>query len=298
MTIHITIDSSTYRVDLNHPIDISIPLDFHGEQPNAFGVPKAAARAYEDGNWVGDTRRGGSCNFEELKLIPHCNGTHTEGVGHIARERISINTILTQCFILSTLITVKPEPAGETADSYDPVKNSNDLLITRKTLSEVLNNVGGVARLPLGKQFGGQADPTTSGAGQASRLTFLGGLIIRTLPNDESKKSRNYMAQPPPFFSLEAMRYIVELGVEHLLIDVPSLERTFDEGKLNTHRLFWHIPPRTYDINPHQHSMKTVTEMIYIPNDVPDGRYLLTIQIPPFVSDAAPSRPILYLLQQ
>lgn len=270
MTINVHLGTSTYRVDLDRPIDISIPLDFHGAQPNAFGVPRATARAYEDQHFVGDTRRGGNCNFEELRLIPHCNGTHTEGVGHIARERISIHTILKQGFILSTLISVRPEPSRQTTDTYIPSKNDADVLITRKEISSALS---------------------------ASDRSFLKGLIIRTLPNDESKKSRDYMSHPPAFFSLEAMKFIVELGVEHLLVDLPSLERTFDEGKLSTHRLFWNVPPDTHEIDPRRHSMKTVTEMIHVPDDVPDGRYFLTIQIPSFVADAAPSRPLLYPVQ-
>ena len=39
---------------------------------------------------------------------------------------------------------------------------------------------------------------------------------------------------------------------------------------------------------------KTITEMVFAGQQVKDGKYLLNLQIPPFVSDAAPSRPILY----
>lgn len=272
MLLHFHIQSRTYSIDTGRAFDISIPLDFHGDQPNAFGVPKASAHAYKDQHFVGDTRQGGSCNFEELHLIPHCNGTHTEGVGHIANERIPLRSILPTDFIPATLITLTPETAHGTSDTYNPPKNDDDRLITQKGIADVLpkNNDG-----------------------------FLKGLVIRTLPNDDSKKTRDYMLHPPPFFSLEAMKSIVRLGVEHVLVDVPSLERTRDEGKLSTHRLFWNVPPATHDIDPERHSMKTVTEMVYVPNTVPDGRYLLYIQAPSFEGDAVPSRPILYpLLKQ
>ncbi len=63
-------------------------------------------------------------------------------------------------------------------------------------------------------------------------------MIIRTSPNSEDKKRRDYLKAEPPFFSLEAMRYIVENGVEHLLVDMPSVDRTFDDGHLNTHHIF------------------------------------------------------------
>jgi len=38
----------------------------------------------------------------------------------------------------------------------------------------------------------------------------------------------------------------------------------------------------------------TITEMIYVPDWVHDGFYLLNIQIASFVNDASPSKPILY----
>ena len=40
-------------------------------------------------------------------------------------------------------------------------------------------------------------------------------------------------------------------------------------------------------------STKTITELAYIPNTVKDGFYFVNIQIPHFVCDAAPSRPLL-----
>src|SRR5688500_14959896 len=94
----VEIDSKTYAIDLRFPIDIAIPLDFDGEQPRAFGVEPATSVACEYGSLVGDTRRGGSCNFERVTFIPHCNGTHTECVGHITNERISVLDCLKDVF--------------------------------------------------------------------------------------------------------------------------------------------------------------------------------------------------------
>jgi hypothetical protein len=39
-----------------------------------------------------------------------------------------------------------------------------------------------------------------------------------------------------------------------------------------------------------------VTELAYAPDAAPDGLYLLDLQVPAFVADAAPSRPVLYPL--
>ena len=121
-------------------------------------------------------------------------------------------------------------------------------------------------------------------------------LVIRTLPNDDSKKARNYMEHEPPFFSLEAMKYIVELGVAHLLIDLPSVDRLFDDGNLNAHHIFWNVAAGSHEADSKIALQKTITEMIYVDHKTDDGSYLLNLQIAPFVSDASPSRPLLYPL--
>ena len=99
------------------------------------------------------------------------------------------------------------------------------------------------------------------------------------------------MANKPPFLSVEAMNYIVSLGVEHLLIDTPSVDRLFDQGHLSSHNMFWETKQKEFNVSAKN---KTITEMIFVPSEVKDGRYLLNLQIPAFVSDAAPSRPVLY----
>lgn len=266
MKINYNISGKKYSSELFEPRRISIPLIFNGDQPNTYDVPPAESHPFETGNFIGDTRQGGSCNFEEVKLIPHCNGTHTECVGHISLERISLHDILIDSLIPSTLITVQPEHALETEDTYDPLKSEEDMMITAKSISDSI--------------------PEKSG--------FLSGLVIRTIPNEYSKTSRHYMNYPPPHFSIEAMELINSLGVEHLLVDFPSLDRTLDEGKLTTHHIFWNVERGSNDVNPSGCSLKTVTEMIFVPNDIRDGKYLTNIQIPDFVSEAAPSRVFLY----
>ena len=267
MIITFEINSISYTADTSFPYIISIPLNFNSEQPNTYNVPKAYSSAYEADGFIGDTRRGGGCNFENYFLITHCNGTHTECVGHISEERISVSKILKESLIPGTLITLEPEKASDTADNYIPQKNVSDLIITKNILKEKLSN----------------ADKN-----------FLKAVIIRTIPNDKSKLSRDYMTDLPPYFSVEAMEYISELNVQHLLIDIPSVDRTFDEGKLTAHHKFWNVPLGSHDVDKADHSLKTITEMIYAADDISDGIYLLNIQIPDFTADAAPSRIMLY----
>jgi kynurenine formamidase len=241
---------------LGAPIDISIPLRFHGPQPNAFGVEPAASKPCEYGSLVGDTRRGGSCNFEQITLIPHCNGTHTECVGHITNERISVRECLRDVFVPAVLVSVE----GEVGDG--------DSLITRSVLDRALTHV---------------------------RATDTTALIVRTLPNDDSKLTRVYDEQNvPPYFTADAMEFIVACGFKHLLVDLPSIDRLFDEGKLVNHRIFWNVEQGRFETNAATRINSTITELIYVPNEVEDGEYLLNLQIAPFESDAAPSRPVIW----
>src|SRR5918996_2258470 len=129
MSIHLA--DQCYRVKLDSPISLAIPLDFNGPQPSFFGAPKATAEPLSIGDFVGDTRQKGSCNVAELHLIPHCNGTHTESVGHIVHQGMPITEVLWQTLLPARLITVTPRRADETQDTYRPAKQPNDRLITQ-----------------------------------------------------------------------------------------------------------------------------------------------------------------------
>ena len=107
------IEGKNIEVDFSKGQDISISLLFNGDQPNTYNVGKAISKPYSDGQFIGDTRKGGPCNFETYSITPHCNGTHTECIGHITRERFSILSSLKEEMILSTLITVLAETSKE-----------------------------------------------------------------------------------------------------------------------------------------------------------------------------------------
>ena len=259
------IGNTKCQVDFSKGNDISIPLNFNGEQPNTYGVDIASSAPYKDGKFIGDTRKGGPCNFETYSFTPHCNGTHTECIGHITDERIDILSSLNDEMIPSTLVSVTPKNTNE---NYTPDLNTEDLVITKEDLELQLKGVN---------------------------PEFLKGVIIRTSPNSENKKSRDYMKETPSFFSIEAMEYLVSLGIQHLLVDTPSVDRLFDDGHLSAHNIFWETKGKAFNLNTQN---KTITEMIFAPDYLEDGAYLLNLQIPAFVSDAAPSRPILYRINE
>lgn len=262
----------SYRVGAADPIPVAIPIDFHGDQPSHFGAPRASASALQSGDFTGDTRAGGSCNCETLSLTPHCNGTHTECVGHITGDRVSVDTLGLEPLIGAALVSVDPEPASDCGESTDPEPLDGDQLVTASALGFALQRV---------------------------TKTPVDALLIRTLPNDQGKLSRDYSEPPiPPFLSREAMSLLVSWDIKHLLIDLPSIDRGHDQGRLTGHRLFWDVAPGETDVARAGRPAATITELIYVPNEIPDGLYALSLQIAPFVTDAAPSRPVLYPLEK
>lgn len=120
-------------------------------------------------------------------------------------------------------------------------------------------------------------------------------IIMRTLPNDEAKKSTNYSNTNAPYLDEAAATFIRDRGIKHLLIDLPSVDKEKDEGKLLAHKAFWNVKD-VNTLNTDAVHDATITEMIYVNDEVKDGSYLLNLQIASFENDASPSKPVLYKL--
>jgi len=127
-------------------------------------------------------------------------------------------------------------------------------------------------------------------AAMFDNLKDVEAVIIRTLPNTGVKKTTNYSNTNPPYLSEEAMLRFRESGINHVLIDLPSVDKEKDNGALLSHKAFW-------DFDGKQRLNATITELIYVPTDVPDGDYILDLQVAPIENDAAPSRPILFAIK-
>ena len=149
--------------------------------------------------------------------------------------------------------------------SVTPEEQSGDFVITKVQIQELLNG----------------SNPEA--------------IIIRTLPNEIAKKSKNYSNTNPPYLEEDAATFIRECGIKHLLIDLPSVDREQDEGKLVAHKAFWNVKDIN-DLNSDARHDATITEMVYINDTVEDGSYLLNLQIASFENDASPSKPVLYKL--
>lgn len=241
------IEVDKLRFDLSTPIDISIGMHSGFGQVNAWYAPPFRISPVKMGDFVGSTKLGGVVNFMNFQCNPHGNGTHTECVGHIAKEDYYVNECIKEYFYLAEVISI-----------YPTLLENGDKIIDKQHIESMV-----------------------------SYSKKAKGLLLRTLPNDETKKERQYTETNPPYITPEAMNMIVNLGYEHVMIDTPSVDREVDEGKLACHHIFWDYPD-----NPQTHC--SITELIYIPNEVKDGLYLVQNQIVNIRMDAVPSRPMLY----
>lgn len=266
VTVSARIAARGYAVRSEHGVCIATPIRFDGPQPNAFGLPRASAAPFTTGDFVADTRVGGSVNCEVVTLAPHGNGTHTECVGHIAIDRLVVTDMLPSKLWTAAVVTVASTRLADTPDTYAPGQPT-DRVVDAGALRNALSRV---------------ADADACDA-VVVRVDELEGLATRTW-SDET----------PPYFTTEAMTLLAAGRWRHLVTELPSVDRDDDGGALLNHRTWWGVPEDRHVDSP---SERTITEMVAVPDAVGDGLYALSIEIPAFVLDAAPSRPWLFPLR-
>lgn len=256
--------------DLSRPLDIAIALEFAADQPRHFGAPPATTHPFAVPGFSGSVARGASCNCNVITLIPHCNGTHTECAGHLTTGQLDAHRQVPPGLVPALLATVQPVDAQRVLETTEPAPQPGDKLITRRALER-----GWPDKLPFQPRA----------------------MVIRTLPNEAAKMRRDYTDSTPPYLSREAAEFLVTRGIEHLVVDLPSIDRAHDEGRLTTHRVFFGLPRGSQSLEQAGRPRSTVTELAFIPDEIADGPYLLQIQVPAIGGDAVPSRPLLYMLE-
>lgn len=272
MKVTLTIDKKNYSANLADARSIAITLLPNGEQPSHFGAPECTSQTLQGDGFVGDTKRGGSCNVNQLTIIPHCNGTHTESIAHIVNDLIPVYSAIEHALFPAVLTTIKPVQAGDVTDTYVPGFDATNYVITR-----------------------GQLEAALEGYSNSQ----LQGLVIRTQPNNEEKKSTTYdLDNYPTYLTNDAMSYIVERDIRHLLVDFPSVDKMYDDGKLTNHRIYWKVEFGSAQLNSNSEIRKTISEMVYVDEMIDDGFYLCNLQVPHINTDAVPSNPELIPLIQ
>lgn len=280
MITNLRFNDHEYEADLQQPLDVSIPLKMGETQVNCFYAPLFEAIPVKAGDFIGSTAAGGAVNFYNLQINPHGNGTHTECVGHIARKE-HFNTSKDIVFNIQESLT-KFHFFAKLCTLYPTRLSNGDRVILPTQIKEIL-----------------QPGETEA-------------LLIRTMPNGAQKKERNYSGSNPPYFDPAAIEYLVECGVQHLLIDLPSVDREEDGGKLSAHKAYWQYPAdgqnlvkngkrdeqfKVSRVEDFKRKKCTITELIYVKNEIQDGLYLLNLQILSLEMDASPSKPVLYQLR-
>tara|TARA_X000000950_G_scaffold289396_1_gene412859 strand:+ start:6895 stop:7662 length:768 start_codon:yes stop_codon:yes gene_type:complete len=254
MIAEINLNNETFKVNLNNPIDLSLTSKVKNSF-KAWYVNEIKINSIKNDDFIGSVKDGGAVNFREILINPHGNMTHTESVGHISQEEINVNKLLQTHHFIAQLITIKPQKIS--INNKKGKKEVDEIISLNQIKNKILPNI------------------------QA--------LIIRSQKNYDELTNKNYSHTNWPFLAESSAAYIRNKGVQHLLIDQPSIDKEFDEGKLLAHRAFWNYP-NEIDLK------KTITELIGIPDHIKDGRYLLNLSLANIENDAVPSRPIIYKL--
>lgn len=252
MIAEITHQGDRFRVDLASPIDLSIPLHASDHQVRAWNIDPVTMEPVEAGGRRFLVKEGAPVNFRTIRFNPHGHGTHTESVGHITPGIHSVGGLLPRYFFAARLVSLLPVQK-KTDDAR------TDRLITLEQLRDAMDG----------------ATPEA--------------LVIRTLPHEPDLDRRDWSNSNPCYMESEACAWLRSIGVLHLLVDLPSVDREEDDGKLAAHHAFWDHPA-TVDLT------RTITEFVNVPERIVDGKYLLELQVAHFMNDAAPSRPVLYAL--
>lgn len=124
----INVNSRTYAIYIDQPLDISIPLRATKNNVNAWYLDAPKIEPVTQDGWVGSVAQGADVNFNNICFNPHAHGTHTECVGHITEKVYSINQCLKQFFFVAEVITVAPEKKGD------------DFVISKKQLQFAIGN--------------------------------------------------------------------------------------------------------------------------------------------------------------
>jgi kynurenine formamidase len=251
MIAEITYRDRRFKVDLTKPIDLSFQLREGPGQLRAWWVEAVRMDPVRMDERTFSVEAGAPVNFRNVFFNPHGHGTHTESVGHISPDVLPVGDLLARYFFTAQVVSVLPENQRATDGRMDNV-------ITLEQLRGALRE-----RIPEA-------------------------LIIRTLPQDE-RSTRDWSGTNPGYLQSAACSWLRSIGVKHLLLDLPSVDREEDGGALAAHHAFWDFP-NTVDME------RTITELIQVPSEVHDGHYLLELQLANFANDAAPSRPVLYAL--
>ena len=266
------------RVELGSAVSLARRLGFDGRDPRHFGAPPPRRGPLVLPGFGGQVARGASCNCDTIELVAHCHGTHTESVAHLVEEPHDVCDVAPLAPLPALLLSIAPCAAAGSGEDSDPLPRPGDRLLTRAALR---------AAWPASLPFAPQA------------------LVLRTLASVAAGAVADVAAAPAgedadaaaPYLSRQFAAELVERGIEHLVVELPSIDRGHDEGRLCAHRVFFGLPPRATRLAEARRRQCTVTEFAAIPASLADGPCALQLALPRIAGDAVPSRPLHFRLE-
>lgn len=196
-------DGRERRLRLGPPADASRAVRLAPpEASNAFSLPPLSAEAHEVPGWfVGDVRRGGSCNVEVLRCTAH-GLTHLETAAHL----------------------LDPAGAPPTVADLPPERLSGLMLLAD------LSDLGGLSGTLV------PPDRVSEALARCDLPVAMLGLKTRAsaLPPATDFTGTDFLALSP-----EAAAAVREAGIRTLVVDLPSLDPERDGGQLLAHREYF-----------------------------------------------------------
>jgi kynurenine formamidase len=251
MIVTFLFNQKNFKADLTQPIDISLPIKNGKNNPTCYWAEPVKFEVITAPNFIGSVKLGGSVNHQKVTLTPHGNGTHTECFGHISDDATATINACHKQF----------HCIAELISITPEETSSHDFIIREEQVRKKITN------------------------------QHIQALIIRTLPNTDVKGTKDYSGSNPPYIEANALRFLANQSIQHLLVDLPSVDREVDGGELSAHKAFWNFPSAT-------RKECTITELVFIDNSIADGLYLLNLQTISLEIDASPSKPVLFKLKE
>ncbi len=257
------IGGASWVFDVNTAEDWTVQTLTRGARTQAFGLRETTAVPVD----IGGGRRlrvadGGAVNCADLTLNPHGAGTHTECIGHISLEAREIRSLRIPALLPATVLSVVPVRLGTTTNTYRGSSSPDDRV---------------VAVEPLARAFS-----------ELARPGFDAAIVLRTREDDDA--AMVWSGRNPPYLTQEAIAFLASLPTQHLLVDLPSIDREQDGGGVPNHLRWWGLPDGDRHERNANHPNRSLTEMVCVPQHCDDGAWVLNLQVPAIGSDAAPSR--------
>ena len=252
----------TLRIELDHfgrvwkaqgpPVDLSVPVDPLSGLPKAWYKGPAEVHPVRSDGWVGSVAEGGAVNFRDVLFNPHAHGTHTETHEHIHDTFDPIDHHVRSGAIPFVLPSYLVDAP--------PCETKGDLVVLLQALEHHSKTI---------------------------ELLQPKAMVIRTGHGQDLK---DWSQSNPPYLEAGFAERLAAWNIDHLLIDLPSVDREVDGGILRAHNAFFgpYTSPR---------KGATISELLRIPNGLLEGAGLLALQVAPFINDAAPSRPVWFPAQ-